>query len=177
MFCKIYKFLFPVKYAIKNGMQVGKGVSFVSPRSTILGTEPYLIQLGDYVRVSGNVTFLTHDGGTWAFRYQEEYKNAFKYGRIQIGEHTFIGCGVTILPGIEIGKNCVIGAGSVVTKNVPDGSVWAGVPAKRICSIEEYAKKIIDLMPNNVDWENYQKAKKNELLKLYSKGKNDNPRS
>jgi len=43
-----------------------------------------------------------------------------------------IGAGVTVLPGIIIGEGALIGAGSVVTKNVPAGEVWAGNPAKKI---------------------------------------------
>jgi len=51
---------------------------------------------------------------------------------IIIGDHTWIGSNVFILPGVKIGKNCVIGANAVVTKNVPDNSIFAGVPAKLI---------------------------------------------
>lgn len=51
---------------------------------------------------------------------------------VTIGDGSFIGFGVHISPGVTIGKNCIIGAGSVVTKPVPDYSVVAGVPAKVI---------------------------------------------
>ena len=43
-----------------------------------------------------------------------------------------IGAGSTIIPGIEIGENAMVGAGSVVTKNIPAGKVWAGNPAKQL---------------------------------------------
>ena len=56
----------------------------------------------------------------------------------------FIGLNTTILPGVTIGDNCVIGAGSLVNKSIPSGEVWAGVPAKRICSLEEYKNKNMD---------------------------------
>ena len=171
MFGKIIRFLFPLRYAIKKGLKLGQGVSFASPRSVVFGTEPYLIEIGDFVRISGRVAFITHDGGTWAFRYKQEYRNVFKYGRILIGEHSFIGYASIIMPGVKIGKNCVIGAGSIVTKNVPDGSVVAGVPAKFICSTEEYAKKITEIMPRDVNWDNYRKNKKEELIGLYLKNK------
>ena len=55
---------------------------------------------------------------------------------VVIGEHTWIGYGVIILPGVEIGRNTIIGAGAVVTKNVPSGVLAAGNP----CVV----KKIID---------------------------------
>ena len=49
--------------------------------------------------------------------------------------------GATIMPGVTIGKNCVIGAGAIVTRNIPDGSVAAGIPARVICTVEEYRSK------------------------------------
>lgn len=53
-------------------------------------------------------------------------------GKAKIGDYCFIGMGVIILPGIEVGNNVMIGAGAVVTKNVPNGVVACGVPAKII---------------------------------------------
>ena len=167
MFKKLYKKFFPLKAAIKDGMQVGTGVSIVSPLHTNFGSEPYLIKLGNYVRISGNVIFSTHDGGTWVFRNNDKYKNMFKYGRIEVGDNSFIGAGSMIMPNVKIGKNCVVGALSVVTKNVPDNSVVAGVPAKVICSVEEYAEKIEVNMPSNINYENYYKDKKKELMRVY----------
>ena len=51
---------------------------------------------------------------------------------IVIGRDVWIGCHVTILPGVTIGDKAVIGAGAVVTGAVPGGEIWAGVPAKKI---------------------------------------------
>ena len=51
-------------------------------------------------------------------------------GRVNIGDYSSIGTNATILPDITIGKACIIGAGSVVTKNVPDYSVYVGIPAR-----------------------------------------------
>lgn len=60
-----------------------------------------------------------------------------KVGGAHVGEGTVIGANATVLPGIEIGKNCLIGAGSVVTKNIQDNTVAVGNPAQRIKSIQE----------------------------------------
>lgn len=61
---------------------------------------------------------------------KEQYMNS--RGPVEIGDGTWIGIGVSILPNVKIGRNCVIGAGSVVTHDVPDFSVAAGVPARII---------------------------------------------
>ncbi|HNN48266.1 MAG TPA: DapH/DapD/GlmU-related protein, partial [Marmoricola sp.] len=50
-------------------------------------------------------------------------------GLAEVGDHTHIGLGALVLPHKKIGKNCIIGAGSVVTRDIPDGQVWAGNPA------------------------------------------------
>lgn len=140
-FDRIVQQLDPLGHAKKNGMIVGKGVTLAGRFGTSFGSEPFLIEIGDYVRLSGRNTFLTHDGGTHAFRDLEQYKGVAKFGKIKIGERTFVGHGVTILPNVIIGKRCVIAAGAIVTKDVPNETVVAGIPAKPICSVWEYADK------------------------------------
>ncbi len=56
----------------------------------------------------------------------------YRGGSIYIGCNVWLGAGVVILPNVTIGDNAVIGAGSVVTKPIPPGETWAGVPAKRL---------------------------------------------
>jgi maltose O-acetyltransferase len=69
-----------------------------------------------------------------------------KVANVYIGNRVFIGAGSIILPGVKIGDEVVIGAGSVVAKNVPAKSVVAGVPAKQICTLDEYLQKNKALM-------------------------------
>lgn len=59
-----------------------------------------------------------------------------KTGRIVIGENVFIGAGTTVLKGAHIGNNAVIGACSVVTREVPENEIWGGNPARLIKRIE-----------------------------------------
>lgn len=69
-------------------------------------------------------------------RLNETSAETAKNSPIHIGEGTFIGACSIILKGVNIGKHCVIGAGSVVTKDIPNCEVWAGNPAKFIKKIE-----------------------------------------
>lgn len=109
--------------AIDDGMVVEPDVTVMG--GVDFGSEPYLITLKRGARISSDVRFVNHDGGTWAFRNTwDKYKDVVNYGRITVGEFTFVGAGSTIMPGVHIGKNCVIAAGSVVTHDVPDEMVW-----------------------------------------------------
>ena len=144
---------------VEEGVSVLGGVNF--------GSEPYLITLRRKCRITSDVVFVTHDGGTWAFRnHWPEYKDVIKYGRIEVGEEAFIGTRSIIMPGVRIGNHSVVGAGSVVTKNVPDYTVVAGVPARIICSTQEYAEKTYENMPDGFDRKEYEKDKKTHLLDI-----------
>ena len=152
----------PIGFARSQGVTVGEHCRLLSFG---FGTEPWLITLGDHVLISGNVSFLTHDGSTWVFREQENYKNVVKYGAINIGDNCFVGYGSIILPNVTIGENSIVDAGSVVTKDVPSGSVVAGVPAKIVCTTEEYAEKCKRNTPP-YDVDAYKTDKRSEVLKM-----------
>ncbi len=153
-----------LKIALENGMVVEEGVSVLG--GVNFGSEPYLITLRKKCRITSDVVFVTHDGGTWAFRsHWPEYKDVIKYGHIEIGEEAFIGTRSIIMPGVHVGKHSVVGAGSVVTKDVPDYTVVAGVPARIICTTQEYAEKTLKSMPSDFDKEAYDADKKSYLLK------------
>lgn len=130
--------LFHKKYGVKMGKdcQVYGNVSF--------GSEPYLVSLGDHVKIAPNNQFITHDGGVHVLRNMDLLPNADKFGRIIIGNNVFIGMWCIILPGITVGDNVVIGAGSVLTKDIPSNCVAAGVPCKPIKTIYEYFDQIKD---------------------------------
>lgn len=129
------------------------------------GSEPWLITIGNHVEISLRVTFLTHDGATWCFRGQERYKNVIRYGKIVIDDNCFIGANTTILPNVHIRENTIVGACSVVTKDLEANSVYAGIPARRICSLEEYAEKCLFQTPQ-YNKEEYSKDKKKEVLRV-----------
>lgn len=135
-----YRLMSPRRRAeyLKNNRIIDIGNDCEVYSSVIFGSEPYLIKIGNKVRVTDGVKFVTHDGGMWVIRNLGWNQNADKMDTITIGNNVFIGIESIIMPGVTIGSNVLIGAGSIVSKDVPDNSVYAGVPAKRICSIKEY---------------------------------------
>lgn len=81
------------------------------------------ITLEDDVMIGANVTF-TND------RYPRSHNKEWKLLPTRVCKGATIGAGATILPGLTIGERAMIGAGSVVTKNVPAGEIWIGNPAR-----------------------------------------------
>lgn len=102
------------------------------------GNEPWLIRIGDHVCISNDVTFVNHDL-TWPL--QDKYESLTSFGKIEICDNCQIGVRATLLPNITIGPNAIVGACSVVTKDVPPGVVVAGNPARIICTLDEYEQK------------------------------------
>ncbi len=130
----------PIRYWREKGLVIGDGCE-VYP-SAYFGSEPYLITVGNNVRINSGVNFVTHDGGVWVLRnLKTEYKEIDLFGKILIGNNVHIGTNATIMPGVAIGNNCIIGCGAIVTKNIPDNSIAVGVPARVIETIEEYENK------------------------------------
>ena len=117
----------------KLGVKIGKRCTFIGDNISF-SSEPYLINIGNDVRVSFDVCFITHDGGTHVLRKQNP--EVCIYGQIIVGNNVFIGAQSMILKGVVIGENSIVGAGSVVTKSIPANQIWAGNPARFIRNIE-----------------------------------------
>lgn len=104
-----------------------------------------MITLGDHVRINDGVQLVTHDGGVWVLREMyPELNDIDKIAPITIGNNVHVGTGAVIMPGVKIGNNVIVGVNAVVTKDIPDNSVVAGVPARIIRTIEEYKDKNYD---------------------------------
>lgn len=125
------------RHARSLGVRIGTGCR-ISTASW--GSEPYLIEIGDDVHVTRGVCFVTHDGGVWVARRRHPSMDVF--GRILVGDGSYVGNFSTVLPGVAIGRSCVIGANSVVTKSIPDGVVAAGNPARFVCWTEDYLARM-----------------------------------
>ena len=160
---KIKKNLFPgrissaefTRYLNSKGIEIGKGTHFFDPQSTTIDVQrPWMLHIGQYCKITSNVVILCHDYSRSVLRrvYGEvigEARETF------IGDNVFIGIGSTICMGSCVGDNVIIGAGSVVSGKIPSNSVYAGVPAHFVCTLDEYYEK--------------RKSKTVEEAKLYAK--------
>ena len=134
---KFNRCVFPrnkLKELIKRGLVVGKNFHMLEG-AIIDESHTWHIQIGDDVTLAPRVHILSHDACT------RKFINCTKIGKVKIGDRVFIGVSSVILPGITIGNDVIIGAGSVVTRDIPDRSVAVGNPARVICSIDEFLKK------------------------------------
>ena len=107
--------------------------------------------------------FFPHDGGTLILRVKVPDLELTQ--PIIVGDNVYIGLRCLIMMGVHIGNNVIIGAGSIVTKDIPDNSVAVGVPAKVIKTVEEYLEKakINSLHLGHL----YSEEKARELKKIF----------
>lgn len=160
MIVSLYKRLFwSLEYqARKSGVNMGSN-NFIS--SKFWSSEPYLITIGNNCQITDGVRIYTH-GGAGAIRKQ--YPDFDTFGKVIIGDFVYIGNNSMIMPGVTIGDNVLIAAGSVVTKSIPSNIVVGGNPAKLICTIDEYVKRNF-LYNTRTKGLNYKK-KKDYLLSM-----------
>jgi maltose O-acetyltransferase len=92
---------------------------------------PGLLTIGDDCIITGSA-ILTHDGSLVPSQGLQ------RAGRVVIGDRVFVGLRTVILPGVTIGSDVIIGAGSIVARDVPDRMVFAGNPAPMIASLDEW---------------------------------------
>ena len=130
----------PVGYARSVGVRVGADCRLLGLQSGTFGSEPYLVKIGNHVTITSGVKFITHDGGVWVFR--EKARDIDVIAPIVIGNNVFVGIDTILMPGVTIGDDCVIGAGSVVSRDIPSGSVAVGAPARPIKTIDQYWEKV-----------------------------------
>ncbi len=126
-----------VKWLRNQGAKIGENCEI--HQYVDFGSEPYLITIGNHVRITNGVRFFTHEGGIYVLRnLYDSCNNADEFAPITVGSNVHIGVNALIMSGVNIGDNCIIGAGAVVTHDVSDNSVVVGVPAKKICSINDF---------------------------------------
>ena len=148
-----------VKYLRSLGMKIGEGTVIYEPMKTFIDTtRPWMIDIGDNVKITEGVTILTH-GYDWSVLkgvYGDVLGSA---GAVVIGDNIFIGMKTTILKGVHIGNNVIIGSGSqvlgpivvgdnakigsnaIVTKDVPANTTVVGMAAHRVAELNGQSKK------------------------------------
>lgn len=139
------------------GMKIGSDCIIYAPTKTLIDEQyPWMITIGDHVRITEGVKILTHD---YSWSVLKNYQGCVlgASGIVEIGDNVFIGMNTIIERNVKIGNNVVIGAGSVITKDCESDSVYAGVPARRLMSINEFFEKRQDK----------QKAEAKELAHKY----------
>lgn len=118
----------------KRGTKIGEGVRLLGQ---IVGINPHLVSIGDYTVVGVHSALLAHC----------PIKGP---GPCTVGNFVYLAYGVLVLPGVTIGDYCIIGAGSVVTKDIPANSIVAGNPARVLRQLkEEENRGFVDAMKEN----------------------------
>ena len=122
-------------------------------------SEPFLMAMHNNVVVCANVTFVTHDILNRMLDYAPKFKEMgtckFYMGTIELFDNVFIGANSIIMYNTKIGSNSIVAAGSVVTKDVPEGAIVGGNPAVVIGYVDELVKKRLGKldMPARLDEE------------------------
>ena len=118
----------------RRGLCIGGGCS-IQPQVTIDRSHCWLISIGDNVTIAPHAYILAHDAST------KRYLGYTRIGLVTIEDDVFIGAGSIVLPGVRIGRASIVGAGSVVTHDVEEGTIVAGNPAHKIGEVGDYLRK------------------------------------
>lgn len=130
-----------IKEMTRKGVKIGMGTFFFDPATTYLDTtRPFLLQIGEYVKITKGCIILVHDYACSVIR-KSHGTIVGEAKETVIGDNVFIGMNSIILPGVHIGNNVIIGAGTVVTKDIPSDVVVGGNPCKILTSLDSYNNK------------------------------------
>jgi len=134
---RLFYYRHVMRLKIGPGSNIFMGCWFDSPGGIVIGKNTTInhrcrldsrggIRIGNYVAISSGVSILTadHDPDCPDF--------SARLAEVVIDDNCFIGTSVLILKGVHLGAGAMVGAGSVVTKDIPPGEIWAGNPARKI---------------------------------------------
>lgn len=134
----------------------------------------FLLEIGDGAVISARSVIELHDSSL----PNVKGSGKLKVGRVSIGRRTYIGTNAIILPGTSIGEGAIVGAASLVNTDIPPHEVWAGIPAKFLCTVDELIRKREEMENSdksaNFDWigqpekrgANYEQIKERFLSKV-----------
>lgn len=126
------RILTPFMCDFGNRVTFGKNV-FINHSAILSASGGIEFQDGCMAAPGLKIATINHD--------MNERHKIYTYGKVTIKKNAWIGMNVTICPGVTVGEYAVVGAGAVVTKDVPDYAVVGGVPAKVIKYIDPSAQK------------------------------------
>lgn len=150
-----------IKRLRQKGVKIGDGCRILTDDFSL---EPYLVEIGDGVAIAGGTMFITHDGV--AFLLRRTRHEAQHFGRIIVGDHTFIGQNCLIMPGTRIGSHCIVAAGSVVRGTIRDGVVVAGNPA-RVVGRSSLCLRLMNASPDTLDTYSLPPAEREAMIRRH----------
>lgn len=135
-----------IKHLRKEGYSIGKGCKIYAPMKTCIDAPSFMLEIGNDVRITEGVTILCHDASVYTLDIAQKYGGSYTsapraFKKTVIGNNVFIGRYAILTMGTRVGDNVIIGAGAVCHGIIQSDSVYAGNPARRICSLEEYNKR------------------------------------
>lgn len=116
-----------------QGLNIGAGTHWSI--ANLDGVVPQLITIGENCRITPRVMILTHDASLF------NHTGRYRVAPVKIGDRVYIGYGAIIMPGVTIGADAIVGAGAVVTRDVPSNTVVVGVPARALCLTSELLER------------------------------------
>jgi maltose O-acetyltransferase len=154
---------------LANGLTLGRNVT-IMPGAFIDPRYSFLISIGDNCSLSNGVIIVAHDAAP--FKFTDGFT---RLGKVEIKENCYIGTNTIILPGVTIGPNVLIAAGSVVNKSIPPNSCVAGVPARVYSKFDEFIKnheEMIKLRPSYdyTDFNSPNDEFKKKIIKMLDEG-------
>jgi maltose O-acetyltransferase len=130
-----YRYCLRIRDLVARGLVLGKNVT-IEYSASIDDDFPYLIRIGDNCSISNHVRLLAHDATTFKFT-----NGHTRLGKVELKDNCFIGERSIILPGVTIGPNVLVAAGSVVNRDIPPNSCVAGVPARVYARFDDFIER------------------------------------
>jgi len=135
-----------IKILCSYGMHIGKNVT-IMPGVDFDFPYSHLIYIGNNCSISRDVRIMVHDATV------NKYLGYTVVEPVVINDNCFIGERAIILPGVEIGPDAIVAAGSLVNKRIPPGRVAAGVPARIYSTIDDFLSQVSDSIKNGIIYE------------------------
>ena len=165
-----YKYYFsrktPHELIRLRGGKVGEGV-FIGKGVLIDYDYAFLLDIGEGAVISARSIIELHDSCI----PNVSGHGKLKIGKVKIGVRAYIGVNSALMPGIHIGDQAIVGACSLVNRDIPSREVWAGNPIRFLCTVDELTQKRINVESSSIgyfDW--IGEIEKKELnYELYKK--------